>query len=165
MSDVTQRLEDNRRAIEHVLAAAEGASGLWEKPVAPGKWSPSQLVEHLAVSYEQGANVVAGRPAKLPSMPAFLRPVMRVLFFNRVVRKSWFPRSKTSSAMDPESGPETPEAGRARLEAAYEVFREACASAAGNEITSSAFGRVRLDDYCRFMEVHTRHHLKQMPQA
>jgi DinB family protein len=164
MSDVTQRLEDNRSAIEEVLTAAEAVVGQWEKPVAPGKWSPSQLVEHLAESYEQGANVVAGRPSQLPSMPAFLRPVVRVLFFNRVVRKSWFPKSKTSSAMDPESGPESPEAGRARLEAAFEVFREACGSA-GNEITSTAFGRVRLDDYCRFMEVHTRHHLKQMPQA
>jgi len=165
MADLTRRLDDNRSAVDAVLTSADRHADAWTTPVAPGKWSPAQLVEHLAVSYEQGANVVAGRPAMLPSIPAIVRPLVRMLFFNRVVRKGWFPKSKTSPDMDPASGPETPEAGRARLEAACDEFVETCQGVTGSEVTSSAFGRVGLSEYVRFMEVHTRHHIKQMPQA
>ena len=32
-----------------------------------------------------------------------------------------------------------------------------------DSVTSSAFGSVAVADYARFIEIHTRHHTKQMP--
>ena len=43
------------------------ARGCLDAPRAPGKWSPSQIIEHVARSLEESANMAAGRPSKFPS--------------------------------------------------------------------------------------------------
>ena len=105
MSDVQAVLEANRTAVDDLIAAAERAEANWTTPRAPGKWSPSQVVEHVAIILEEGANVVAGTPSKFPSLPFFLRPLFRGLFFRRVMKKGAFSNSKTFAAFDPASGP------------------------------------------------------------
>jgi len=50
----------------------------------------------------------------------------------------------------------------ARLDAAWRTLSAACAAAPSDEVTSMVFGRVRLVDYVRFQEYHTRHHHGQM---
>jgi hypothetical protein len=81
-----------------------------------------------------------------------------------VLRKAAFPKAKTSKAMDPASGPATPGEGRVRLEAAHQKFAEACRQTAshGERMRTTIFGAVPVEDYVRFMELHTRHHGKQM---
>ena len=166
MPDVERSLVANREAIGELMTAAERCGGGWTVPRAPGKWSPSQIVEHVARSLDESANVVSGTPSKFPNLPFFLRPVARGFLFNRVLRKGTFPKAKTNKAMNPASGPATPVEARARLEAAFARFdREcrACAQTAGI-VASATFGRVSVADYARFTELHTRHHCKQMPQ-
>ena len=58
---------------------------------APGKWSPSQVVEHVGLVLEESANVVSGTPSKFPTLPAFVRPMVRRLLFNRVLKKRGIP--------------------------------------------------------------------------
>lgn len=164
---VDTQLQANREALNDFVSAIDGAGPTWTTPRAPGKWSPSQLVEHVARSLDAGANTFAGRPSGFPALPFFLRPVVRGLLFNRVLKKGGFPKAKTNKAMDPESGPETPEAGEARLRSALEDFERECRSCAekGSQMASPTFGTIDVEDYVRFMELHTRHHLKQMPEA
>ena len=90
---------------------------------------------------------------------------MRGLLFKRVLRKGGFPRAKTNKAMDPETGPPTPAEGRARLEVAHQQFDAACRdiAAQGQPLRTTIFGSVPVEEYVRFMELHTRHHSKQMP--
>jgi hypothetical protein len=66
--------------------------------------------------------------------------------------------------MDPASGPATPAEGRARLEAAHQQFEAACRQlgSRGERMRTTIFGAVPVEDYVRFMELHTRHHGKQM---
>lgn len=66
--------------------------------------------------------------------------------------------------MDPESGPATSAEGRARLETAHHQFDEACRQLAsrGERMRPTIFGTVGVEDYVRFMELHTRHHGRQM---
>ena len=134
-------------------------------PRAPGKWSPSQLVEHVAVSLDEAANVVSGRPSKFPALPFFVRPVLRLLLFNRVLKNGAFPKARTSKPFNPAVGPATPAEARVRLEAALARFDRQCRARAEAEdsVSSATFGVVRLTDYARFIELHTRHHTKQMP--
>ena len=170
MADIDALLAAHSDAIDDLLEAAEAAeaAGRWTTPRAPGKWSPQQVVEHVAISYEEGANVVAGRPTKLPTLPFFLRPLLR-LFFRRVLKTGQFMRAKTSKGMDPADGPvagsASTEEARARLAEAFVVFERAARDrhAAGDPVPSGAFGKVSLEEYSRFNELHTRHHTRQIP--
>ena len=164
MADVNAALDASKEAMEQLILAGERTGTAWTSPRAPGKWSPSQIVEHVARSLEESANMATGRPSKFPKLPAVIHPVVRGLLFKRVLRKAAFPKAKTNKAMDPASGPSTPSEGRARLVSAHQKFDEACRQIAsqGERMRTTIFGAVPVEDYVRFMELHTRHHGKQM---
>jgi hypothetical protein len=175
MADVNDALADNRAAVLDLAAAAERSAATWTTPRAPGKWSPSQVVEHVGRGLEEGANVVAGAPSSIPKPPAFLRPLLsllrpllRVLFFNRILKKGVFPGGfKAHKAMNPASGPATPAEARVRLEGALARFDEECHKriASGRHVVSTGFGTVSIEDMVRYSALHTRHHCQQMPGA
>ena len=122
MADVNDVLAANRAAVLDLVAAAE-RSATWTTPRAPGKWSPSQVVEHVARGLEEAANAVSGAPS-IPMPPAFLRPLLRLLFSNRILKKGVFPKGfKAHKAFDPTSGPATPAEARVRLEGAFAMRR------------------------------------------
>jgi hypothetical protein len=167
MSDINTALAASKDAIDQLVVAGERTATAWTAPRAPGKWSPSQIIEHVARSLEESANMAAGRPSKFPKLPAVAHPIIRRLLFKRVLRKAAFPKAKTNKAMNPASGPATPAEARARLEAAHQKFDEACRQIAshGERMRTTIFGAVAVEDYVRFMELHTRHHGKQMPES
>lgn len=166
MEDINTALAASKEAIERLIVTGERCGPAWTAPRAPGKWSPSQIVEHVARSLEESANMAAGRPSKFPSLPAVVHPVVRGLLFKRVLRKGAFPKAKTNKAMNPVSGPVTPAEGRLRLETAHQKFAEACRQIAshGERMRTTIFGAVPVEEYVRFMELHTRHHGKQMAE-
>jgi hypothetical protein len=137
-------------------------------PRAPGKWSPAQVTEHVARSLEEGANVVAGRPSKLPTLPSFVRPFAGFML-RRIVRSGKFPKAKTNGAMNPaRTSPTIPASAveaKARLQSALAIFERDCRARAASRmaVESPAFGSVTVEDYARFTELHTRHHTKQIP--
>lgn len=167
MNSLDQILAGNREAVELLIKAAEKAGPIWTKPRAKGKWSASQVTEHVARALEESANVAAGRPSKFPTLPSFLRPIVRGVFFNRVLKKRSFPKAKTNKPFDPESGPETPPAARVRLERAVKLFETECRACEerGGIVASTIFGNVSVADYAQFQEIHTRSHTTQIPTA
>jgi hypothetical protein len=66
MADLTTALAASKEAIEHLVSSGERTGPVWTIASAPGKWSPSQIVEHMARSLEESANMAAGRPSKSP---------------------------------------------------------------------------------------------------
>ena len=167
MADVNDVLATNRAAVLDLVAAAERSAATFTTPRAPGKWSPSQVVEHVAGGLEEGANIVSGAPS-IPMPPAFLRPLLRLLFFNRILKKDAFPKGfKAHKTMNPTSGPATPAEARVRLEGALVRFDQECRRrvASGQHLVSTGFGTVSVEDFVRFNAIHTRHHCKQMPGA
>ena len=164
MADINTALDASRDAIEQLIVVGERTEIAWTSPRAPGKWSPSQIVEHVARSLEESANMAVGRPSKFPKLPGVVHPIVRGLLFKRVLRKAAFPKVKTNKAMDPASGSATPAQGRIRLETAHEKFAEACRQTAsrGERLRTTIFGAVPVEHYVRFMELHTRHHGKQI---
>jgi hypothetical protein len=164
MADINTALSASKEAIEQLIAAGERCGPAWAAPCAPGKWSPSQIVEHVARSLEESANMAARRPSKFPRLPGVVHPLVRGLLFNRVLRKGAFPKAKTNKAMNPMSGPATAAEGRARLETVHDKFDAACRQLAsrGEPMPTTIFGVVPVAHYVRFMEIHTRHHGKQI---
>ena len=164
MADINTALAASKAAVDELCATCECTGSSWTAARAPGKWSPSQIVEHVARSLEESANVAAGRPSKFPKLPAVLHPVIRGFLFKRVLKNAAFPKAKTNKAMDPSSGPPSPAEGRVRLATAHKTFDEACRQLAsrGERMQTTVFGAVGVEDYVRFMELHTRHHEKQI---
>ena len=165
MPAVAEALVANRAAVAAFLAVSDQLGRTWNTPRAPGKWTPAQVTEHVARAYDESAKLFAGQPALFPSLPAFLRPVIRGVLFNRVVRKGRFPKAKTNRPMDPVSGPATPAEGRARLEGAvagFEAQARAISASGDALLASKTFGAVTLCDWVRFQEVHARHHQAQL---
>jgi hypothetical protein len=165
MPDLNTSLAGDHAAVAALLAAADGAGAAWAVPRAPGKWSPSQVVEHVARILEESANVAAGAPSKFPRIPFFVRPIARAFVFKRTLAKNVFPKMKTIAAFDPPSGLATPSEARVRLEGALQRFDHACRAraASGEDVTSTIFGAVPVADFARFQELHIRHHYQQMP--
>ncbi|MGH9385127.1 MAG: DinB family protein [Vicinamibacterales bacterium] len=163
MADLNGELARGRAAVHDMIAAAEHSAGTWTTPRASGKWSPSQIVEHVARALDESAKMVDGAPTLFPTLPKLVRPAVRSLFYNRVLRDSAFPKAKTNKAMNPASGPETPTGGRARLEGAFDRFERACRSLPENGVVvSTVFGRVSVESWARFQALHVRHHTKQI---
>ncbi len=167
MADVNAALDANRSALDELIAAAEKCGNAWLVPRAAGKWSPSQLVEHVARALDESANVVSGAPSRFPTFPSIFRPVVRTLFFNRILKNRAFPKARTNRAFNPSSGPATPGDARVRLEAAMSRFDRECRARAssGQPVLSTIFGAVPVEDYAEFQALHIRHHCRQMPGA
>ena len=165
MPDIDRPLAELRAAVGELVAATERAGASWTKPRAPGKWSPSQVVEHVARIMEESANVADGRPSRFPTMHFLLRPILRILFFKRTLRRNDFPKMKAIDAFVPIAGPGTAADGRDRLQGAITLFDQACRAraASGQEVASTIFGAVPVADFARFQELHIRHHYLQMP--
>src|SRR5438034_9571060 len=147
VADVNDVLAANRAAVLDLVAAAERSAAAGTTPRAPGKWSPSQVVEHVAGGLEEAANIVSGAPS-IPMPPAFLRPLLR-LYFNRILKKGVFPTGfKAHKALNPASGPATPAEARVRLEGALARFDQECRrrAANGQHVVSSSFGKVSVED-------------------
>jgi len=167
MPDNEPALAGVHAAVAELGAAAERVGVAWTKPRALGKWSPSQVVEHVARIMEESANVAANRPSKFPTIPFFLRPIVRLLVFKRTLWRRAFPKMKAIAAFVPATGSATPADGRVRLEGALRRFDQACrARAASNQdVVSTMFGAVAVADFATFQELHVRNHLLQMPNA
>jgi len=165
MSNIDAILTESRAAMDDFSSAAERSAHLWTTPRAPGKWAPYQVVEHVALALEESANAVAEVPSKFPILPSLLRPLVRGAVFNRILKKNAFFKAKTSKALDPKSGPATPAEARQRLDTALAKFDTACRARVSSLplFESTVFGRISVEDYARFQELHIRHHRKQLP--
>ena len=164
-SELDISLSGVRAATSALLATADGVGAFWKIPRAPGKWSPSQVVEHVTRIMEESANVVAGVPSAFPTIPFLLRPIARLLVFKRILRRKAFLKMKAAEAMDPPTGSATPKQARVRLEVVLTQFEQACRAraASGQEVASTIFGSVPVADFARFQELHVRHHHLQLP--
>jgi hypothetical protein len=78
MADINKALAASKDAIDQLMVAGEQTGTAWTAARAPGKWSPSQIVEHVARSLEESVNMAAGRPSKFPSFPRSFTPLSEV---------------------------------------------------------------------------------------
>ncbi len=166
MADVNDVLAANRAAVIDLVAAAERSATTWTTPCAPGKWSPSQVVEHVARGLGRSGQRRFWGPVD-PDAPRFPAPAGQTVLQSDLeegrVSKGW----KANKAFDPASGPATPVQARVRLEGALARFDQECRrrAASGQHAVSTGFGTVSVEDYARFSAMHTRHHCRQMPGA
>jgi len=166
MADLKSAAIENQQAVDAFIAAARAVPrSAWTEPRAPGKWSPSQVTEHVAITYEVARAILkgtfSGRGAPRP-----LRPLIRIFFFNPVVKTGRFRKgAKAPAPFQPTASPASVSDHAARLHAAAGAFEaevETAARLGRTFVDHPFFGRVALSDYSRLQAIHTRHHSQQL---
>ena len=166
MIDLKTVLANNREAVADFLTTAGAiAPSDWGRPRAPGKWSPGQVTEHVALTYEVSRGILHGTfPG--PTAPRIARPLIRILFLNPVLKRGRFNRpAKTPKPFQPGASPALPEALTARLRAAATAFEEDVETTAGSgqaTLDHPFFGKLQLAEYLRLQVIHTHHHRQQL---
>jgi hypothetical protein len=157
-------LAELRDAAERFLAAAAAVGAeRWTTPRAPGKWTPAQITEHVALTYEHGAAMLRGEP-RPPLVPRWLQPLLRALVLPRILRIGRF-GGRTPPPLRPSDSPGTPAAVLARLRGAVAGFEGEVARLAGSHresVDDPGFGAISLQDAVRLQALHTMHHVRQL---
>ena len=166
MPDLQSTTIDNREAVGAFITAARAVpQSAWTQPRAPGKWSPGQVTEHVAIAYEVARAILngtfSGRAAPRP-----LRPLIRTFVLNPILETGRFRKgTKAPAPFQPTASPASVADLTARLQAAagaFEVEVEAAARLGRTFLDHPFFGRVALSDYSRLQAIHTRHHAQQL---
>jgi len=166
MPDLQSSAIDNQQAVGEFLTAARAVPhSAWTQPRAPGKWSPGQVTEHVAIAYEVARGILngtfSGRAAPRP-----LRPLIRTFVFNPILRTGRFRKgTKAPAPFQPTASPASVADLAARLQAAagaFEVELDAAARQGRTFLDHPFFGQVALSDYSRLQAIHTRHHCQQL---
>src|SRR3954469_4357395 len=165
MADFQTELNAHRQAVEAFLGAARAVpASRWGQARAPGKWSPGQVVEHLALAYEVNRGVLHGQAPM--TAPRWLRPIIRRFLLGPVLRRGRFiPGSKTPRVFRPGPVPAAPEPLLNLLAAATSAFEADAAALGSTTIDHPFFGRLPLTDFVRLQAIHTRRHSSQLTSA
>ncbi len=167
MADPQAVIASNRRAVgAFVHAALAFSPAQWTTPRAPGKWSPGQVTEHVALTYEQSRRMLDGTFAG-PAKPWYQQLLARWLGLPQLFKRGDFGKGpfQAPDFIQPSASP--PPAGvlLARLEAAVHTLEENLAAATDTREVTVAhpiFGRLPLQDLVHFLSIHTNHHLPQL---
>lgn len=170
MRDWSAACAAHRESVERfVSAAGRLAAPRWTAEPAPGKWSPAQIAEHLSLTYERLlAELRGGAPMRRRGR-WYTRLLARYWFLPAVLRTGRIPSGVPSPR---EVRPQPTEATRSDAllrfrSLASEFEREITArrSAGGVTLTHPYFGALTAEQSIRFVEVHIRHHSRQLPEA
>jgi uncharacterized damage-inducible protein DinB len=166
MTDPQDVIASNRRAVSAFVDAARAVSpGQWTTPRAPGKWSPGQVTEHVALAYEQSRRMLHGTftgPAKPWYQQLLARRLGLPQLFKRGFGKGPF---QGPDFIQPSASPPSSVVLLARLEAATRDLEGSLAAASDARrvtVDHPVFGRLPLADLLHFLLIHTNHHRPQL---
>lgn len=166
MTEIESAIVHNRAAVEDFIARARevDAAG-WSIPRAEGAWSPGQIVEHLALTYEFNRTIVMGT-SDVTGFPFFLRPLVRRMVVDSTLKAGRFTRKgKAPAIFRPSAAPAAPAALIARLQTAVTGFEAGIRSGhpeGRRAINHPYFGAVPMIDYLELQAIHARHHRAQL---
>jgi uncharacterized damage-inducible protein DinB len=160
-------VQEHRAALLRFLETANRLDAdAWARPRAPGKWSPAQVAEHLALGYlALLRELTEGVPMRYRA-PRWMRAVLRwvllphALFHRSLPVRAVAPREMRPSDTHPGRGEVLP-----RLREAAERFERALDDARGGgetRLTHPYFGTLTPVRMLRFAAVHLEHHRRQL---
>lgn len=148
-------------------AAQEVPAARWNRPPAPDKWSPGQVVEHLRLSYDVIGGELEGKTGLTVRTPWWIRPLLRFRFLRRILKDGAVPAgAKAPRQLRPGPGPYDQDQAIVSLNEAAVLF-EATLTRRWNDpaaaVTHHVFGRLSAAEMLRFATVHLDHHARQLP--
>ena len=165
MADLHNALLANRSAVAEFLQTARLVSPeKWRVPRAEGKWSPAQVTEHLAKTYEESQSLIAGS-STIPAFPRLLRPVAGAAVRWTILRTGRFPKGKAPAPFQPSASPPAQAILCARLQEASNVFEQSAEAADRGGLATFEhpfFGKFGVTEYVQLQAYHSVHHRSQL---
>ena len=148
----------------------------WRRPRGEGKWSPAQLVEHVALAYEQAASELRGDAAGTTTTSPLRRRLLRWLVLPAILRTGRLPagapaprvlRPRTDQVSDDPAPDREALVARFRAAAARLAAAVADAERAGarHRVAHPYFGALSARTTWRLLTIHTRHHARHLADA
>lgn len=163
-------LPGHRDAVEIFLDRADAVpAARWAEPRAPGKWSPAELTEHLSLTYDGVLQELLGGVGVRVRVKGFRRLMIRWLVMPRFLNHGFVPagvrapREVVPAGVSPDKA-----AGLDRFRGRARDFEQAIAPLLHDRqrrVTHPFFGPLTMAQGLRFVEVHLRHHTKQLPST
>lgn len=167
MADVDEVIAFHRRTVNAFVDAVRSVPATqWATPRAPGKWSPGQVTEHVALTYEQSGRMLHGTFTGL-AKPWYQQLLARWLGLPPLLKRGDFGKGpfQAPDFIRPSASPSSSLTLLARLEAAAHDLETTLAGASDAQrvrVDHPVFGRISLTDLVRFLMIHTNHHRPQL---
>jgi hypothetical protein len=157
----------NRAAHEASAVAEAIAAERWRTPLAEGKWTPAEVVEHLTLGYDIFLKQLAGGEGMVLKTKWWMQIMLRLTMVPGILKGKGFPKGARAPR---EVRPATPSISKEeaidRLRKRAKEFDAAIVKAqAGKErlrLTHAYFGRLSLPDAVVLCARHIEHHTAQM---
>jgi hypothetical protein len=149
-----------------VTRAESGAADRWTRQPAPGKWSPAEIAEHLSLTYQLLLSELRGGTPFRMKGTWLLRLMVRYKFLPALLREGRIPpgvRAPREARPGPPGSNLADALARFRsLAVEFEEEITTRRASGGGTLTHPYFGRLDPDRGIRFVEVHIRHHTRQL---
>jgi DinB superfamily len=162
-------LDEHQEALAAYLdAAGRLPESAWTRPWKPGKWTPAQTTEHLAMTYQVFIGEVnGGTPMRLKLTP-FRRRLLKLLLLPHMLFHRTFPRGAVAPReLRPAEGSADRDAALRRMRELGERFAQEASRvrASRDFVTHPFFGEIDLTRGMRLCAVHLEHHTRQIAAA
>lgn len=163
-------IEGHAAAIEDYLGtAARLDEPAWRISVAPGKWTPAEITEHLVRTYQVSLEQLRGGRGLEPRVGAFLRQILRLAILPRIFRTRRLPRgARAPREIRPADRGLPRQAALDEFRGLADEFEtEMSARRADGDVrlTHHIFGKFEPVRAVDFVAIHVEHHGRQLRQG
>jgi DinB superfamily len=165
-----EAVDEHRAALAAYLETAEEVrDDAWTRPLAPGKWSPAEVTEHVTLAYEVLlVELREGRGMRVKG-PPWRRTLLRWVLLPHILFHGTIPLRPPAPRELRPGPPRAPRAEALRilrdLGERFEHEMTRARAAGGGWITHPYFGTVEPVKGMRFVGIHLEHHRKQVARA
>lgn len=142
---------------------------VWTCPLAPGKWTPAQICDHLKITFDVLLDDLAGGPGMRVLPKRWQLPLLRWTMLPKLLKGGAFPRVRAPREIRPtdESDGEIPRdeavaSFRERAGRFEEAARGAHRQDPKTTLAHAYFGRCTLDKAVLLCARHIQHHQRQL---
>lgn len=170
MNDAALRsaLDLHRIAAGAFVTRASNVSDIaWNEPLAEGKWSAGEVVDHLLSAYDVLLGELRGGPGMQVRTTPWQRLVLRIFYVPRILRTGWFPKGARAPRETRPTG-----RGLGREESLLQFTRRASEleeaarlAPVSQRLTHAYFGTSSVETGIRLCARHIQHHAAQLPHA
>jgi hypothetical protein len=162
-------IDKHKEVVEEFIKKAMNVPNeRWNIPRAKGKWSPSQEVKHLTLTYRSYIIELHRGPDVTPETFPAQREVYRVKLLPRVLKGNWFPTGAQSpDSVKPDNSVYEKNQQFAELRKRVTEFESQIMKVAESnptrQIRHPFFGALGLSECIIVLSEHTRHHMNNLP--